>query len=38
MEIANGFWIEKRGGNGDQIVAADDARIGKAQRGSDFNL
>ena len=36
--MTNGFRVEERGGNGDQVVAADDALIGKALRGSDFNL
>lgn len=35
--MAYGF-CEKRGGNRDQVVAADDALIGKPFGGPDFNL
>lgn len=36
--MTNGLRVEEGGGNGDQVVAADDTLIGQALRGSDFNL
>ncbi len=36
--MTDGLWLEERGGNGDQVVAADDALIGKALCRPDFNL
>ena len=38
VELADAFWVEKRGGNRYQVVAADDAVIGKALGGSDFDF
>jgi hypothetical protein len=38
VELADVFWVEKRGGNGYQVVAADDAGIGNALGGPDSNL
>jgi hypothetical protein len=38
VELADAFWVEKRGGDRYQVVAADDAGIGKAHGGPDFNL
>jgi hypothetical protein len=38
VEVANWFWVEERGGDGDQVVAADDALIGQALGGPDCNL
>jgi hypothetical protein len=36
--MTNGLWLEERDGNGDQVVAADDALIGKALRRPDFDF
>ena len=38
VEVTDGFWLEKRDRNCDQVVAADDTLIGKALIGPDFNL
>jgi hypothetical protein len=38
VEVADWFWVEERDGDGDQVVAADDALIGKALGWADFNL
>ena len=38
VEMTHSLWLEERGGNSDQVVAADDALIGKALRRPDFNF
>jgi hypothetical protein len=38
VEVANWVWVEQRGRDGDEVVAADDALIGKTLGQPDFNL
>lgn len=38
VKMTDWFGVEERDGNGDQVVAADDALIGKALCQSNFNL
>lgn len=38
VELADGFWVQDGGGDGDQVVAVDDALIGQALSGPDFDL
>jgi hypothetical protein len=38
VKVASWFRVEECGGNGDQVVATDDALIGQALGGPDFDL